>query len=616
MPQVHADFHEMGPESTFYFAPGADPWNNIITPWQHTFHGLMGNGTADMFNAKYRLYFTKESFDLFYPGFGDTWPLFNGAVGFTFEQGGGGPAGIAFKQESGDTLTLKKRIEGHFTASMATIKVSYDNREKLVQEFNKFFDESAKNPQSKYKSVIIKATNEKSNVNSLLSLLDRNQIKYSYAAGIGKKFKGFDYSANKDGEVTVEKGDLLISAYQPQSHFIQAMFEPDTKASDSVTYDLTAWSLPYVYNLKSYAVPDRITADTAKVIIKKIVNEMSTGKPYAYVANFTGFDEQKLMAALYLLKIKVRYSYNQFALNGTNFNRGSLIIARGDNMNFEGDFDRKVIEAANECQVKLMPETTGMVESGKDFGSDNTPLVKQRSVAMLCGEGTSQGAVGDIWYFFEKDLKYPLSMVNISGREKINLKKYDILILTSGSYTKFKDTIVDFVKRGGRVIAMENAISVFSSDKSTALAKAIELRTAELKTSEKKITSSDTILLKKFEYENEKRYDLNDKSIGGIFRVKLDDTNPYAFGLGKEWFITKRTAGLPFMTTGSNIGYILEKEPVSGFAGSKFKNKIKNTLEIGSEKIGSGEVIYITDDPYFRAFWKSGRVLLGNLVLR
>jgi hypothetical protein len=616
MPQVHADFHEMGAESSFFFAPGAEPWNNIITPWQHTFHTLMGNGNAELFNSKFRMYFTKESFDLFYPGFGDTWPLFNGAIGFTFEQGGGGPSGIAYKLESGDTLTLKKRIEGHFTASMATIKVSYENKEKLVQEFNKYFEESAKNPSFQYKSVIIKGSNEKSNVNSLLNLLDRNQIKYSYAGAAGKKYKGFDYAANKDGEVTVEKGDILISAFQPQSHFVQALFEPDTKSSDSVTYDLTAWALPYVYNLKSFAVADRIPSDTTKVILKKIVNEISTVKPYAYVANFTGFDEQKLMAALYQKKIKVRYSLKPFTLNGSSFNRGSLIIARGDNSNYELDFDRKVIDAANECQVKLIPTITGLVETGKDFGSDYTPLVKQRSVAMLCGEGTNSGAVGEIWYFFEKELKYPVSMVNISNRDKVDLKKYDILIITSGQYGKLADTIVDFVKRGGRVIAMENAISIFSNVKSTSLAKAIETRATELKATEKKIKSDDTTLLKRFEYETEMRYALNDRSAGSIFKVKLDETNPYAFGLGKEWFLMKRSAGYPFLTTGHNIGYILEKEPVSGFAGSKFRSKIKNTLVIGSEKIGSGEVIYISDDPYFRAFWKSGRVLIGNLVLR
>ena len=78
----------------------------------------------------------------------------------------------------------------------------------------------------------------------------------------------------------------------------------------------------------------------------------------------------------------------------------------------------------------------------------------------------------------------------------------------------------------------------------------------------------------------------------------------------------KRTAGYPFLPSGNNIGYILDKEPVSGFAGFKYKDKIKNTLVIGSENIGKGEVIYITDNPYFRAFWKSGRALVGNIVLR
>ena len=616
MPQVHADFHEMGVESTFFFAPGADPWNTIITPWQHEFHKLMGNGTSSLFNQKYRLYFTKENFDLFYPSYGDTWPIFNGAIGFTFEQGGGGPSGLAYKLESGDTLTLKDRIDGHFTASMAAIKVSYENREKLLSEYNKYFDESMKNPQFQYKSVIIKGSNEKSNINSLLNLFDRNQIRYGYAGNTGKKFKAFDYCADKDGEVTLEKGDILISAYQPQSHFVQALFEPKSKATDSLSYDITAWALPYVYNLKAFAIADRINPDTTKVLPAKIINEVSANKPYAYVANFYGFDELKFMAALYNKKIKVRYSLKPFVLNGGNFNRGSLIITRGDNKENESEFDKTVTVAANECQVKLFPTITGLVDSGKDFGSEYTPLVKKKSVALLCSDGTAASSVGEIWYFFEKELNYPITLINTSTTEKYDLKDYEVLILTSGKYTRIKDTIIDFVKRGGRAIAIENAISVFESEKTTSLAKAIETRTAELKLTEKKIKSDDSTLLKKFEFENEKRYKLSENSAGSIYKVKLDETDPYVFGMGKEWFIMKHTAGYPFLTSGSNIGYILDKEPISGFAGFKFKEKIKNTLVIGTEKIGAGEVIYITDDPYFRAFWKSGRVLLGNAILR
>jgi hypothetical protein len=616
MPQVNADFHEMGPESTFYFAPATSPWHQAITPWQHEFHKIMGNGNALLFNEKFRLYFTKENFDLFYPGYGDTWSLFNGATGFTYEQSGSGISGLSLKLESGDTITLKERIEGHFLAAMATIKVSYDNHEKLISEFNKYFEESEKNPVFEYKSVIIKGSNEKSNIQSLLQLLDRNQIRYSYAGSIGKKFNGFDYISNRNGEVTIEKGDILISAFQPQSHFVQVLFEPDSKLSDSLSYDLTAWSLPYIYNLKAYAVTEKIAPEAGKVQQKTIINPVADKDTYAYAVNFYGFDELKLIASLYKKEIKLRYSLSPFTLNGTNFNRGSLIIARGDNKNFDGNFDQVVSDAANQCQVSLIPTSTGLVDSGRDFGSGYSPLLKKRTIAMLCGEGTNSGSVGELWYYFERELNYPVSLINTADADKVKLGDYDLLIIPSGYYSALKDTIIDYVKKGGKVIAIENAVNLFAGEKSTSLAKAIDKRNEEQKLLEKKIKSDDSSLLKKYELEIDKRYNLSDRSAGSIYKVTLDDTHPYVFGMGKEWFITKRTTGYPFLTAGSNIGYILDKEPVEGFAGFKFKDKIKNTLVIGSEKIGSGEVIYITDDPYLRGYWKSGRVLLGNMVMR
>ncbi|MBI5008567.1 MAG: zinc carboxypeptidase [Bacteroidia bacterium] len=616
MPHVHADFHEMGPESTYFFAPGAQPWHTVITQWQNDFHKFMGKGNAELFDDKYKLYFTKENFDLFYPSYGDTWPLFNGAMGFTFEQSGGGVSGLSYKLESGDTLTLKDRIDGHFTASMATIKVSYENREKLISEFNKYFLDNAKNPGFQYKSIIIKGTNEKSNIRNMLQLFDNHQIRYSYAGSTGKKLKGFDYSVNKDSEVTIEKGDILVSAYQPQSRFVQVLFEPDSKANDSITYDLSAWALPYVYNLKAYALEEKISPDTGKVVVPEIKNEISSSRPYAYIANYQGFDELKFVAALYRSDIRIRYSMKPFKINGTGFNRGTIIVTRGDNKSAGDRFDTIIRKAADESKVRLVPAETGLVETGKDFGSAYSPLQKKRKIAMLCGEGTSTSSVGELWYFFERELNYPVSLINTKDAAQADLSGYDLLILTSGSYSNMKDTIADYVKRGGRVLAFENAISVFNNAKLTSLGKAVETKSAEDKAAEKKIKSDDTIHLRKFEYTAESRYSISSRSAGSIYRVKTDETHPYAFGLGREWFIMKRTAGYPFLPAGNNIGYISDREPFSGFAGFKYKDKIKNTLVIGSENIGKGEVIYITDNPYFRAFWKSGRVLIGNVVLR
>jgi hypothetical protein len=615
MPQVYADFHEMGAESTFFFAPGADPWHEVITPWQHEFHKLMGRGSAELFDEISRLYFTKENYDLFCPSFGDTWPLFNGAMGFTFEQAGGGYSGLAYKRESGgDTLTLEKRIEGHFLSTMATIKVSYENREKLIAEFNNFFSENREKPSSKYKSVIIKGSNEKSNLGSLLDLLEKNQIRYAYPGNTGKKYKGFDYLANKDGEVTIEKGDILVSAFQPQSKLLQVLFEPDSKASDSLSYDLTAWALPYVYNLRAYALAEQIRPLDEKVNSGEGSESIKIVKPYGYAINYTGFNELKFISSILGKSINARYALKPFTISGTGFNRGSFIITRDDNRNLESSLDRIVTGEADRFSVKLTALNSGLAEQGKDLGSNYSPLMKKMNAAVLCGEGTSPGQVGELWYFFERELQYPVSLINMADVEDIDLNDYDMLILTSGSYSKLKDTIVDFAKRGGKVIAFENAISLFAEEKSTSLFKAVEMRTAEQKAAAKKEKSDDTTFLRKF--EDERRHTLMERSAGSIYKVTLDETHPYAFGLGKEWFIMKRTSVYPFLKEGNNIGYILDKDPVSGFAGHLFRQKVKNTLVIGSESVGSGEVVYITDDPYFRAYWKSGRVLLGNIVLR
>ena len=614
MPHVHADFHEMGDESTFFFPPGASPWHEVITPWQHEFHTLLGMGNASLFDEKFKLYFTKETFDLFCPSFGDTWPLFNGAIGFTYEQGGSGPSGLAYKQKTGDTLTLKDRIDGHFTASMATLKVSYENREKLISEFNKFFSDNTNKPAFQYKSIIIKGSNKKSDLEELLQLLGKNQIKYSYAGSTGKKFKGFDYLANAEGEVTIEKGDILVSAYQPQSRFVQVLFEPDSKASDSLSYDLTAWALPYAYNMKAFALAEQVKPFDGKIDTEKTDIKLSIDKPYGYAVPYDGFNVLKFISALHLKNIRSRYSLKPFTIGGTNYERGSFIITRGDNKGMESKIDKIVTDLAEKFQVNVTPVTSGLVENGKDIGSDYSPLKTKPKVALISGEGTSSSAVGELWYFFERELNYPLTLIKTGNVKTDDLSDYDVLLITSGTYPALKDTIVDYAKRGGKVVVFEKAISIFASEKSTSLFKAVETRTAEQKAAEKKEKSDDLTLLKK--YSDEGRYQLSDQSAGSIYKVTVDTTNPYGFGLGREWFLLKQEQPYPFLTKGNNIGYILENKPVSGFAGYKYQKQIKNTMVIGSEPIGKGEVIYLTDDPYFRAFWKSGRPLLWNVVFR
>jgi hypothetical protein len=144
MPQLHADFHEQGVESPYYFSPAAKPYHEDITAWQREFQKIIGDYNKKDFDKNGWLYFSKERFDLLYPSYGDTYPTYNGAFGMTYEQGGSGRAGLGIVKRDGDTLTLKQRIDHHFSTSFACLDAISANADKAVTEFIKFHDNTSK----------------------------------------------------------------------------------------------------------------------------------------------------------------------------------------------------------------------------------------------------------------------------------------------------------------------------------------------------------------------------------------------------------------------------------------------------------------------------------------
>ena len=84
-PQTLVDLHEMGSNSTYYFAPPMDPLNKNISPIIEKWWDIFAAGNAAAFDAHGWSFYRHESFDAFYPGYGDSWPTAAGAVGMTYE---------------------------------------------------------------------------------------------------------------------------------------------------------------------------------------------------------------------------------------------------------------------------------------------------------------------------------------------------------------------------------------------------------------------------------------------------------------------------------------------------------------------------------------------------
>ncbi len=618
MPHVAVDFHEMGPNSTFFFGPAAKPYHVVITGWQREFQGLVGKNNAFYFDQNAWLYFTREVFDLLYPSYGDTWPTYNGAIGFTYEQGGSGSAGRALIIVNGDTLTLYDRLAHHFTAGWATLETTHRNRNRLIQEFNTFFENGRTQPDSKYKSYVIKADQTSPNrLKAFLELLDKQRIQYGKpGTGVGNgPINGFSYPSGTSTTFTVNEDDIIISAFQSKSNLVQVLMEPFTYLEDSITYDLTAWALPYVYDLDAYATERTLDVQVDDFDLNLPSNTVADEQPYGWLVKWQDPSQVYFLSALLDNDIHVRYAEKSFQIHENSYEPGTLIITRTDNI--QAGLDQIVVEMANEYHCELIPVETGMVEEGKDFGSGDVSFVRAPDIAIINGEGVSPTAFGEIWHYFERELNYPVQVINTSYLNRVSLSDYDILILASGSYSRFDDKILNYVREGGKVIALERAISIFANAydddvPETELARAIEVESE--KEDEESDQTSEDILLEIYGDRERKR--LSNSVAGSIYEVKLDETHPLVFGMGERTFLIKRNSTpFPYLPEGSwNVGTFEGDAHRSGFTGANLRRDLQNTLAFGVENFGNGTIIYISDSPIIRQFWYAGKLLLGNAI--
>lgn len=419
LPHVHVDFHEQDINAPYYFAPAAEPYHEVITSWQREFQNGVGKNNAKYFDKNGWFYFTHEIFDLLYPSYGDTYPTYCGAVGMTYEQGGSGQGGLAVINNEGDTLTLIDRIQHHHTTGISTVEYSSMQAQKLISEFHNF----TKNKSYKYKSFVVGGNPDK--VESLRKLLDAHKITYSF--GTGANVKGFNYTTNTNGTIKATENHIVINTNQVKGTLVNVLFEPKTKLVDSLTYDITAWSLPYAYGLEAIASETLISGQAEKPIA--LSNQISQDA-YAYLVNWNSMKDAAFMVDLLQKGIRIRYTEAPFVLKGVNYDRGTMIIAKGDNQS--ESFETDLINIANNHGIQLTATSTGLVDSGNDFGSSSVKLISKQRVAMLSGNVTSSLNVGEIWHFFEEQLNYPITTIDINDFSAEMLAGFDVLVIPEG----------------------------------------------------------------------------------------------------------------------------------------------------------------------------------------
>lgn len=614
LPHVHVDFHEQGYNDPYYFAPAAEPMHEVISPWQREFQVMIGKNNARHFDAKGWLYFTKEVFDLFYPSYGDTYPTYNGAIGMTYEQAGGGMGGLAVTTQTGDALTLNDRITHHYTSGLSTIEITSANANRLVEEFEKYFRENNNNPSVEYKTYVIKANNNPDGIKRLTEWMDAHAIRYGHPAA-AKTSRGFNYQTQTISQVTVQTDDIVVNVYQPKSRFITTVFEPTSHLSDSLTYDITAWNLMYAYNLDACALTERINP-ARKYQPRELTDTNAASRPYAYIFKYKGVGDVALLAALMQSNVKVRAARKTFVLGGQTFGPGSLIVTRRNNEEIYA-FDNLVVSLAKQLKRNIYTASTGFVEQGKDLGSGDLNYLKTPAVAVLFGEQTSSLSSGEIWHFFEQQIHYPATLIGSDYFPQVDLRKYDVLIVPDGSYELFNDVMLErlssWVTNGGRLIIMSRALNSFVDKKWFGLKRYV---------SEEEKNQAELLEREMEEKEGFPRYEEMERKLvsenipGAIYKASLDNSHPLAFGMRNTYYTLKTDEQrFAFLSDGWNVAYFESiVKPVQGFAGYKANRSLKSSLLFGVEPKGNGRIVYLVDNPLFRSFWENGKMLFSNAV--
>jgi len=383
------------------------------------------------------------------------------------------------------------------------------------------------------------------------------------------------------------------------------LFEPRSKLSDSATYDITAWSLPFVYGVQTYAVKEKLAIGNYS---KQNANNKVSASAYGYLANYNSFADVKFLAALLNAKIKVRFAEREFTCNGKIFQKGTMIVLKKANE----DKLQQFVDLTVTYNATVTEVSSGFMETGFDFGSEKVHLIKKPNIVLLTGRGVNAKAAGEVWHLFEQQLNYPISLINAEEIDGSGLKNIDVLILPDGNYKFLKDKddaaeIKMWVQQGGKIIALESAAAqIAKADWGIKIKKDAD----EDKKDDRKEGNTD---LKS--YENRERDRIANNIPGAIYKVEMDNSHPLAFGYGSNYFSLKQNDDLyEFMKSGWNVGVIKKENQVAGFVGSRTRQKIKDGTVIGVQPLGNGSIIFFADNPIFRNFWENGKMLFANAV--
>jgi len=384
---------------------------------------------------------------------------------------------------------------------------------------------------------------------------------------------------------------------------VRVLFEAEAALEDPLTYDITAWSLPYAFGLNCLVTDKSLETSQNNPFNSRFQLPAEPEVVAGFIAPWGDLADATFLTDLLKKGIRVRFSEKPLSFGGKQFPQGSLVITKGDNVKRK-DFNQTIRNLANTHKRKITALSSGFSDNGVDLGSTDIKLINPHRIAILKGDGVSSLSYGTIWHFMEQELDYPFTPLNTANFSAKTLSQFDILVMPSGYYSNLRSEeqlngLKDWVRSGGKLIAIDQAVNVFADQDGFGL-KSVEPESSE---------ESNMI-----PYGDRERHSVKDLITGSIYKVLLDTTHPLAFGYPDIYFSLKQDDDAYLkLDRGYNVGYFDgAAESYSGFSGSDAKKKLSDSFVFGEYPLGQGSMVYLTDDILFRSFWENGKLFFVN----
>ncbi|GAB4149321.1 MAG: M14 family zinc carboxypeptidase [Planctomycetota bacterium] len=673
-PLCFADLHEMGGDSTYYFAPPARPVNPEVTDAQRRWFERYGRGNAAWFDRFGFDYFTRESFDSFYPGYGDGWPTYHGSIGMTYEQGSA--RGLVYRRKDETLLTYRECVRHQFTAALATLETLAKAREEALMSFAAYrrnaVREGAEGP---IRAFLFPDRGDRGRLARLLDLLAAQGVEVQRAVREIAVERARPHRGGEPERRTFPGGTYVVSLAQPAKHLASVLLQKDLKMDESFLkeqiekqrrrhaldfYDLTAWSLPLLFDLETWVAEGPIEGEVEPVKAGRARAE-TPPLPEAKVAYAIPWDSNgaaALLVDLLAAGIRVRSLDRAFSIAGREFPPGSLVVrVGGDGQLAKDRLHALLAESAKKHSVPVAALDSSFVDSGPDFGSDRSLMVRRPRVALAWDRPVSPNSAGFARFLLERRYGLPVAPIRTAHLSRARLDRFTVLILPAGGgYADVlgksgQEAISRWVDRGGVLIALGSASRWLA--KAGLLASAPEDRTkppkgdqggkehAEKKPAgEKPAGAADAMRAQgagepsspepakreppsePFDYEKAILPDKEPppRTPGAILSVTTDPEHWLAFGYRGHANVVMSSSDIytPVkLDRGTNVA-VYEKEDslvLSGFVFDDAKRQLAQKAFLVHQPRGRGHVIAFAEDPNVRAFADGLNLMFLNAVL-